>query len=146
MTPVVHDVKVYAKEIKQTGLLEQSFGKKTKTYARAGVVVTVVGPRKGFKKKFTIKRTINGKEVLYEEYRNPVSYAHLVEKGTEPHSLGSGTEGRKGIDKGGGHHPGAKANPILQRAFWRNQRVILGIYRAELAEGVERVATEMAVK
>lgn len=54
---------------KRSGLLRKSLGRKTKTYRQNGVVVGVVGPRKGFAK------VIDGKRV------DPVKYAHLVEGG-----------------------------------------------------------------
>lgn len=64
--------------IKDTGLLKKSLGKKIKAYP-SGVVVAVVGPRKGFRQPVT---RIKGRKTPKTEIANPTKYAHLVELGT----------------------------------------------------------------
>lgn len=59
---------------KDTGLLRKSLGSKVKAYRQSGVVVGLVGPRKGFKQEVTRKG--GGKMQA-----DPVRYAHLVEFG-----------------------------------------------------------------
>lgn len=54
------------------GLLKKSLGRKSKTYRKSGTVVSVIGPRKGFK-----TQRVGG-----SKYDDPVRYAHLVEYGT----------------------------------------------------------------
>jgi HK97 gp10 family phage protein len=55
---------------RRSGQLAKSLGSKVKTFRNTGIVVGVIGPRKGF------KIMIDGKPV------DPVRYAHLVENGT----------------------------------------------------------------
>lgn len=55
------------------GLLKKSLGRKSKTYRKTGTVVSVIGPRKGFRTERVGQANI---------YDDPVKYAHLVEYGT----------------------------------------------------------------
>lgn len=55
----------------RTGLLRKSLGVRVRTYLARGVVVAVVGPRRGF------RRDVPGVGTV-----DPVNYAHLVEYGT----------------------------------------------------------------
>lgn len=59
---------------KDTGLLRKSLGSNVKAYRSNGVVVAIIGPRKGFRQQVTRK---DGASVMAD----PVKYAHLVEKG-----------------------------------------------------------------
>lgn len=61
---------------KDTGLLKKSLGRKVKVYRHSGVVVAIVGPRKGFKTAVTRKGQAKA------TFANPTQYAHLVELGT----------------------------------------------------------------
>lgn len=84
---------------RETGTLRRSITGKVITYS-SGVVIMLVGPRR--------RKYANG--------RNPANYAHLVELGTSPHSLGKGV-GRFQVRKKWRSlvaHPGATAKPFLE--------------------------------
>ena len=105
---VLAGVKGYAKKIRDSGLLYRSLGSKVKTYSN-GTVVGIVGPRKGFGQVVVSK---TGKR----EKRDPIFYAHLVERGTQAHQLGKGANIRSSRRSIGlSHlHPGAKAQPFMR--------------------------------
>lgn len=77
---------------KETGSLKKALGQRIKTYRRSKTVAAIVGPRS---KRYD---TSKGR-------RNPANYAHLVELGTRPHSIGRGT------------HPGRPARPFMRPAW-----------------------------
>lgn len=68
-TEIVKAARTNAKVQKDSGLLAKSMGKKSKTYKAAGVIVSIIGPRRN------VEGTHNGKR------RVPFFYAHLVESG-----------------------------------------------------------------
>jgi HK97 gp10 family phage protein len=87
---------------RQTGLLQKSLGYKVTVKILAGRAVAFarIGPRRGFRQK--VLRTPKGVRVLRKkelgiakahnlgQYRDPVRYAHLVEKGHGgPHAAGA---------------------------------------------------------
>lgn len=97
---------------KDSGLLGKSLGTKIKDYA-SGNVISVTGPRTGFKQAVTRKTPWGTKK----ELANPSNYGHLVEEGTRAHAIGKGAKrARVG--------PGA-ARAALRRAHrvsrWRQE-------------------------
>jgi len=96
----------------KTGLLKKSIASVVRT-SRAGNVYAVIGPRTG------MLTVIDGKRV------DPAKYGHLVEFGTQPHTISP--NGRAGAVKtlrigqvyvaGEINHPGARAKPFLRSAF-----------------------------
>lgn len=129
---------------RETGLLKKSIGRKVVTYKESGVLVVVIGPRKGFRQDVT--RRGRGKPSIAD----PVNYAHLVEFGTKPHSLLKGASSRGRLKKAtadlvargiGKIHPGAKARPFLRPAFDQTKGQILQIFAEEVQKGL---AAEMA--
>lgn len=145
MRPVRDEAKKRATDLKDTGLLAKSLGIKTKAYPRKRKVISLVGPRKGFKRQ--VKRTItlpDGRVMHKTEMANPVNYAHLVEFGTQAHSLGAGSNIRKGLQFPGAVHPGTQARPFLRPAFDSKESQILSIYRRQLWEGLIREAKKRA--
>jgi HK97 gp10 family phage protein len=60
---------------KRSGLLYKSLGRKTKVY-KSGVVVAIVGARRGFRKKVGERK--DGRPIMAD----PTKYLHLVELGT----------------------------------------------------------------
>ncbi len=95
---------------KESGLLRKSLGRKVKVYRNSGIAVGIVGPRKGFRQDVTRSK---GKWFPVTAISDPIKYAHLVEFGTQPHSLGAGSSLRKKVQHG--HmHPGAAAHPFLR--------------------------------
>lgn len=75
--PVLKTAK--AKAPKDSGLLRKSLGRKTVTLKKRATVIGMVGPRTGFKKEVTVRRSARKPSV---EIRDPNRYAHLVEFGT----------------------------------------------------------------
>lgn len=130
---------------RETGLLRKSLGIKVKQYKRAGVTVALVGPRKGFKE--LVKVYMHGGKAN-NVYRNPVSYAHLVEFGTRAHSLTADAENR--ITSGSKEdvrqymlaittpkkHPGAKAQPFLRPAYDENRARMIEIMHSTIGIAV----------
>ena len=107
-----------AEAFKDSGLLAASIGVKMKAYPKSGSVVAIVGPRKGFKGLVKVTRRLGNTVFTYEEYRDPMYYAHLVEFGTQPHDLGEGSSMRKDIIKGGrGVHPGSRPRSFLRSSM-----------------------------
>lgn len=169
IAPVVKSMKTNAP--RETGLLRRYISWKQKTY-KNGTTVTLAGPRKrhGLKQRVSVKKNINGKRFTVSQARNPEMYAHLVEGGTRPHSLGSGTSLGKAsrefkalTDRGrswkktrwtkaiakhqrGAMHPGTKAQPFVLPAYQKNKVQMLRIYRNELWVGIEKAATRRAKK
>lgn len=146
--PVVKTAK--EKAPKETGLLKKSMGVKQKRYPRAGRIVTLVGPRTGFKQEVTVKDR-NGNPVKVT--RDPVRYGHLVEFGTGPHSTDKGSKSDWNVKDQGklkdfrstkDDHPGAKAQPFMRPAFDGNEARAKSIMRSELAAGVVREARKSA--
>lgn len=129
--PILKDAK--AKVRVDTKLLKKSLGRKVKSYKGGEVIAGIVGVRKGTKgKKGNRTRTdkfrvqvgtdAKGKAI----YMDPIKYAHLVEFGTRPHSVGSGDmlkrKGRKaGQVQRGGKHPGSKPYPFMRPALQKNK-------------------------
>lgn len=99
---------------KRLGVLGQSISVKIGTNKRDKSVYAVIGPRRGVRGQ---RPTGTGAAGV-----RPSKYAHLVEFGTRPHSLAKGDKlaRRKQAAKqtaAGKKHPGAKANPFLERAY-----------------------------
>lgn len=130
-----------------TGLLRKSLGRKAKTYRRSGTSMIILGPRTGF-----AKQGKKGKKItaLGKKFRaagvNPSKYAHLVEKGTKPHSLGKGSQLRtrrtltalligRSIQHGAGH-PGTKAQPFLAPAWAGQKAQAEETIRSEIEAGI----------
>ena len=139
MRPVAKSAKANAKKIKDTGLLSRSIGTRTKTYARSGVVISIVGAREGFRTRVKRKGWDNTTVDLFrkkkdgnlvEVWADPAKYAHLVELGTKPH----------------GNHPGAAPKPYLRPAIITNRISSVNIFRTAMFEGMEREAKKLKVK
>jgi len=126
--PIVKAAKANARRTK-TGrkLLAKSIGQRSKSYTATQTIVTVIGPRWGFKQE--VGRTGAGKAI----YEDPAKIAHLVEHG---HVLAIGGNVV-------GHVP---AHPFLRPAFESQKGPALAIYKRELAAGIEREARKLAGK
>lgn len=119
---------------KRFGLLQKSLGRKMKTYSKSGTVVAIVGPRSGFQRPVP-GRGKNGKRRV----ANPLYYAHLVEKGTRPHSLGKGSRLRgKKARQSGAMHPGARPRPFLGPAWRAGRAKVESTFRNELWAGIQQ--------
>lgn len=97
----------------RTGVLRKSLARKTKTYRKSGIVVVIIGPRKGFKRLAKIKKGRGkGTYILVD----PIRYAHFVEKGTYR----------------------TRAYPFLRPAFHQNKAAAERIMRTKILEGINR--------
>ncbi len=145
--PVAAAVKARAPRRKGSGALKQSIGIKakggkknrTKTAAYA-----VIGPRRKvvkFVKNKGRKSTIKAV---------PANYAHVVEKGTRPHSIKKGTGFRKvgkhAAPGSPGIHPGAKAKPFLAPAWRSTKSQALEAARQVFATELKAAIAKQAAK
>lgn len=122
----------------ETGELRRQMDIRTKAYPKSGVVVSVVGPKRGRTAaaesrltrqaaEFGPARSRRGQAALERRRSNaskalkrvPANYFHLVELGT-----------RRGV----------KATHFLERALTRNRSAILGKFRSTLRRGILREA------
>lgn len=111
------------------GDLKKAVGHKTITYKRRKIKTNIIGAR---------SRWINrdGRK------KNPALYAHLVEFGTVPHSVGDGkvmTIGDRLIT-GPVDHPGSKPDPFMRRGWGKSKRTALARFLKSYRSGVAREA------
>lgn len=147
--------RVLAKEAKKlapkdSGLLKKSIGYVVRTY-KDGRLTAVIGPRRGFKqmvtrtKRFPVKSGTSAfaaSDIQVTEMADPVNYAHLVEYGTEPHSIAGGDDrlNKSGVAgrQIGATHPGAKARPFMRPAYDRKKGEAESVFRQGVADGLIR--------
>ncbi len=137
MRPVVQMARANAP--RETGTLARSIGVRVRKYPRKGMILTVVGPRAGFKDEAT--------------GRNPVYYAHLLEGGHRIVKRGSlkvrfsRKAGGWIRAKGTGQVLGFVAGtPFMKPALETQQELVLATLRSELGAGVEREAAKGVYK
>jgi len=141
VTPILRSAKRNAQAIKDTGLLAKSIGHKAKTYRAGLVTVQIIGPRKGFKKAVIRKfKLATGRIIEKHEIADPAHYAHLVEFGTQGHSLGEDSSLRRGMKMqfGGTQHPGTKPQPFIRPAYDENYQSAIGIFKKEIRPAIVR--------
>ena len=124
-----HAMKQVAKTAKQlapknTGLLAESIGIKTKKYKRSGTAVVVVGPRSGFKDP--------------KSGANPMNYAHLVELGTGGHRIPTKAVGKGQIVRQPWEHPGTPPRPFLLPALERNADRVISEYGQKILKDINK--------
>lgn len=125
VTPVVKAAQ--SKAPKRTGRLAESIGKRRRQYNRAGVVIVVVGPRKGF--------------VDPQTGEDPAKIGHLVEFGTAPHTIPGAVVNIDGrMVPATVHHPGARGKPFLKPALHEQAQAVLVRYRSKLWKGIVKYA------
>ena len=134
MKPVLDIAKALAP--RDTGLLSESMGIGSVKYAGSFTMFVVVGPRKGFKDPAT--------------GRNPFNYAHLLELGVKPHTLGGGSvraarTGRQAVKQEGGKHPGIPASHFMKRVLANRKSRAVKIYIKRLTSGL-RTETRKAAR
>jgi HK97 gp10 family phage protein len=115
-------------------VLKKSLGFREKFKFAKGFAYSVIGPKR------RAGKTIKGLE------RIPTKYAHLVEFGTTPHSVNSGSKkgkGLLGIAKKifnlftGLPHPGSRPKPFLRPAWDQNKSKILSEMEKILKSAIE---------
>jgi HK97 gp10 family phage protein len=132
-----------------TRTLKKALGTKIKPYKNSLTVVGIVGPRKdkGGKDKSGKARVSKRKKLVRtsasgrQYFRDPVKYAHLLEFGTRPHSLGKGDrlkrkgkkrKGKATQTRGAPRHPGTQAQPFMRPALDQNKATCRRIIRSVL--------------
>jgi hypothetical protein len=118
---------------KRSGLLRKSLAIIQKKYKSSGVVYNLIGPRRDMKNP--------------ETGENPANIAHLVELGTEPHTIApKGMAGSLKIKRGSGprvhvrgeiQHPGAKRKPFLRPAYDEKGREAMNVTFREFDRGIQ---------
>lgn len=149
MRPALKTAKQLA--AKDTGVLRQSIGIKTKVYKKRGVVFTAIGPRVEFSKK--VKHG-GGKSGV----RWPVKYAHLVEnghriarKGTVLNRRGQTLAQAKAWARKGKKTLGlsmgiVRPHPFMRPAFNQHKHSMVGRYTLALRTGIMREAKKAGGK
>ncbi len=142
MTPVVSSARKTVRSV--SSLVAKSIGKKSKKYKQTMSVVTVAGPRKGFKDP--------------ETGHNPSHTAHLIEYGTEPHAIYTEDTGGvlTNIDDPRAEnigffgqtvlHPGTDAVPFMRPAWHTNANKVFSRYKQKIAAGINKERRKLANK
>jgi HK97 gp10 family phage protein len=137
---VQRSAKSRAPRRKRSGALKQSLGIKAQKGSRGKTLAfAIIGARAKVVKMFKGKRTV------------PAYYAHLVEKGTKPHSLLSRkrSAGKKLLDfvtRKRRRHPGAKAQPFLRPALDSQRSAVSREMLDTLADEIARVLAKANAK
>lgn len=152
---------------KGSGALRRSLGVKAKRGTRGKTIsYAVVGPRKSVRKTITLngnKAFIDATDKSGKATRKaiivggrqvtvvPAFYAHLVEKGTRPHSLGRGSllarRGKGGAGQGAGkRHPGARPRPFLGPAYEGSKDAVRAVMLRTAADEVQKELVKAARK
>lgn len=143
-TPIVKKTRANVKEDDRSGLLAKSIGKKTKEYKRAGIVITFVGARRGFKDP--------------ETGEDPANIFHLVEEGTEAHYIAPKAKKvlsnindphAETVEVFGPFqvlHPGTDPKRPLERAFNSEAEKTGRVYKAEMEKGIDKIAAKVGAK
>ena len=131
-------------------LIAKSIGVKQKTYAKSGIVFTVIGPRTGFQDPIT--------------GHDPANTAHLVEFGTDAHVITLKDEKRAGrgvalrnilsninnprtetVEVFGTivSHPGTQPFPFIRPAIDERKSQTVSKYSRELGKGIDKEVVKM---
>ncbi len=117
---------------KKYKVLMKSLGFREKFKFAKGFAYGVIGPKR------RAGRTIKGLE------RIPTKYAHLVEYGAAPHTIGRGDitsdillQAGRSYKSIGKPHPGGRPKPFLRPAWDENKTAILAAMEAELKKALE---------
>lgn len=130
---------------RSSGALKQSLGiKGAKGRKGKTIAFAVVGPRKKVRK--LVKRKGSRRTVVAV----PAYYAHLVEQGTRPHTLGKGSRAKarlgKKASRGGAQHPGTKPKPFLRPAYTGNKKAIASAITKKLAVEIQKEIAKAAIR
>lgn len=161
MGPVRNEARRILRKSKVTGTLAKSIGNKTKRY-QSGVVVGMVGPRRGFTIEIQPPRPdgLSPKAELRMRKHDPTKIFHLIEFGTKPHSITAGTRtnakaianlndpwrsGALMVTRRTVHHPGTKRREPLGTAFRSKHAEMLKLYSERLAQGITKEAAKEGI-
>lgn len=120
---------------KRSGTLRRSIGVKA-VKGKGTSAYAAVGARRKVEKMVSVGK--RGRKVKTV----PSKYAHLVEYGTRPHTLGKDSKLTRKDGSGeekqhGKRHPGAKAKPFLRPAFEATKDRAIEVAKEAMAEGVK---------
>ena len=143
---------VTLKAVKAGAKLVQT-GAKSRVVRRSGALKQALGikPKKGTRGKTLAYAVVGARTKVVKVYKGkktvPAYYAHLVEKGTKPHSLlrkaALGKLARAAAIRAGfgRRHPGAKSQPFLKPALDTQQEAIgaaiLRVLQAEILKAAK---------
>jgi HK97 gp10 family phage protein len=148
-SPILIDSRANAP--RQHGTLEKSLALKIATNKKTGAIYAVIGPKRRFK-----VAVADG--VTRSHIAIPTQYTHLVILGVRPHSTRKGdTLGRTRISKKGkasitphkqtqSLHPGAAAQPFLQKVMRSNAQAALVEMRRVIGEEIRKLLSKSATK
>lgn len=91
-----------------------------------------------------IKR-VKGEKAYQKGQIYPRNYAHLVEYGTKPHSVGKGSKVKGGKQKGT-KHPGARPKPFFRPALDTKSHEAMQTFEAYVRADVEKIASSKGAK
>jgi HK97 gp10 family phage protein len=141
---IAKDVKKRAPRRKGSGALRVSIGTKSQKGRKGKTLAfAVIGARKKVVRVFKGRKTV------------PANYAHLVEKGTKPHSLLKRAKSKLGRLKrvvriaagAGARHPGTKPKPFLAPALEAKKaeaaRVMMDVVAKEIAKELSKAASKL---
>lgn len=148
LDPVLSAAKALVR--KRTGLLQKSLGKRLRQYR--GTFVGITGPRTGSQTTGRGRKRKKKLSALGLKFKAagvmPSKYAHLLEKGTRPHSLRKGSKLlRKGLNllakagvRLGRWHPGARPYPFMRPAWLSQQAQVESVLTTQLTQRLEQEA------
>lgn len=126
--PMLDEVRRSARSVGDSGALANSIIVKHVQYEGGRLVYTIIGPDVEYIQMVTRTSVLpNGTTIQRQEKARPANYAHLVEFGTEAHSL-SGKQNA-------GQHPGARAKPFMRPAFDTMESTVIDRFGKEIGKG-----------
>jgi hypothetical protein len=129
--------------------------KTQRMYAAAGITMAIIGPRKGFGAYVQrlygygaakgVATRVADRQQTKLVYSDPVKYAHLIEGGVKPHSIGKGSSLKKGRARGA-IHSGFAAMPWLEPAINSRRNECLAIMQRVFREALAQEAARARSK
>lgn len=161
MRPVTRAIQRAASVHTDTGTLAKSIAMKRVSYGYGSVVVAIIGPKAGSKRRVDTITTRKGSKPVF---RNPAITAHLLEGGTRAHTV---TKGDLAAPKKKGAepkqtlkqtrvwiskdrrwitmtlHPGTRPTHFMENAWRAAEAGVLSRYRTALRIGIENEARKL---
>lgn len=134
-TPWIRSARNKVKPI--SGTAARALGRRYKFYRNTATHYVIVGMRKGY----AVPKT--GGDKGGKPGHDPRHTAHLIERGTKPHTIPAPVGGLKigpVIIKGAVRHPGTEPHPFMRPAFEENKRGAVTIVTQEIRGGLNKVA------
>lgn len=125
------------------GTLKRSIINRIKSYTKNAVAVGMTGPKTTYKEIVAgTPAPFMGPKYAKPHVNKPSKYAHLVEKGAKGHFVPAPGYGRKGVKRTaaavpGWNHPGAKAQPFLQKTASAMSATVIQRFRDQVLKRVD---------